>query len=266
MSVILPDLWSLTFGRPWIDPADLAAMLEWEVGQPLDYRTRLLIRDSLDALSRHWGPDLFDAWLEQSPSAEALEAIRKSDFDDVGFPSLERRIVDSLSPQAIQEFMRELGTRLRRPTRITIGGSIALILSGELRRATDDIDVVDELPVEIRNDHDLLDELASAHGLRLTHFQSHYLPSGWSSRVRSLGTFGQLSVYLVDSCDIFLSKLCSARRKDLDDVRMLARQLDKVRIETRLREAGASLLGEPKLAANAARNWYILYGEPLPGS
>jgi hypothetical protein len=60
--------------------------------------------------------------------------------------------------------------------------------------------------------------------------------------------------------------LCSARRKDLDDVRMLARQLDKPRIETRLRESGTSLLGEPKLAANAARNWYILYGEPLPGA
>ena len=60
-----------------------------------------------------------------------------------------------------------------------------------LERRTDDIDVEDEVPSEIRSRHDLLDQLAKSYGLRLTHFQSHYLPEGWQSRLHLLGVFGR---------------------------------------------------------------------------
>ena len=42
---------------------------------------------------------------------------------------------------------------------VIVGGSIALILPGYRERATTDIDVVDELPAEIRSQHALLDDL-----------------------------------------------------------------------------------------------------------
>jgi hypothetical protein len=51
------DLWSLVRGpSATIDPTDLLRAIEREVqADRLDYRTRLLIRDGLNALSAHWG-------------------------------------------------------------------------------------------------------------------------------------------------------------------------------------------------------------------
>lgn len=51
--------------------------------------------------------------------------------------------------------------------------------------------------------------------MALNHFQSHYLPAGRPDRVRSLGRFGKLDVFLVDVYDVLLSKLFSDRNKDL---------------------------------------------------
>jgi hypothetical protein len=106
--------------------------------------------------------------------------------------------------------------------------------------------------------------MASQYGLQLTHFQSHYLPSGWSQRVRSLGRFGTLDVYLVDVYDIFVGKLFSGREKDRGDLRMLKRSLDKGQIVERLQTAAKNLAAESALKDHADKNWYILFGEPLP--
>ncbi len=71
--------------------------------------------------------------------------------------------------------------------------------------------------------------LVERYGLRLAHFQSHYLPDGWQRRVESFGVFGELAVFLVDPVDIAVGKLFSRRDKDLDDVRMLKRVLELAR-------------------------------------
>lgn len=265
MTAITHDLWTLTTGRPWIDPSDLARAVEEAVGRgDLDFRTNLLIRDSLDALARHWGRGRVEQWIGSSTMGPRLSSIWKSDLGPAGFPSIGGRVMEALKPDTVREFLRELGSRLHRPTRIVIGGSIALILSDQLRRGTEDIDIVDEVPVEIRDQHALLDELGRRYGLRVTHFQSHFLPTGWESRVRSLGRFGDLEVELVDTHDIFVGKLFSARAKDRDDLRMLRRELDKSQILSRLRAAGSSLRAVPTLSENATQNWYVLFGEPLP--
>jgi hypothetical protein len=265
MSITAPNLWALTFGQPWIDPKELAASLEIEIAHDdLDYRTKLLIRDSLNALLEHWGSGRLSAWIKASRERKSLEKIWRSDFDEIGFPTLRQRLMDTLSPETILQFFRDLGSSLRIPTRITVGGSIALMLAGQLRRGTDDIDVVDELPVQIRDQHDLVNDLANTYGLRLAHFQSHYLPPGWTDRIHSLDVFDRLTVYLVDPYDIFLSKLFSARRKDLDDLRILAQQFEKSNIVERFRDSARSMMGEQRFAEQARRNWYILYGEPLP--
>lgn len=266
MAVAEPDLWALTTGQPQVDPDHLAAAVEREAMRTdLDFRTRLLIRDSVAALTRHWGPERVKGWLVRSPVAHRIEAVCESDLGTTGFPSLQGRLMETTQPDRILQFLRELGTFAKRPTRIHVGGSAALIVAGGLRRHTEDIDVVDEVPGELRTEHALLESLSKRYGLHLAHFQSHYLPSGWEGRVRLLDMFGQLEVFLIDPYDIVLSKLFSQREKDRDDLRVLAPGMDKTQLVRRLRDDAAALASEPRLKQFAVTNWYILFGEPLPG-
>lgn len=264
MLIVPPDLWELALNRQQIDPAELlnavkrvAAQKQW------DFRTRLLIRDSLDALGRALGCECINDWLARSPELACLKQIWDSPLGPAGFESLNQRIMETTKPETILQFFRELGLHLHRPTRIDVGGSASLILANLLSRRTEDIDVVNEVPLEIRSQHELIDSLATRYHIRITHFQSHYLPAGWEHRVHSLGVFHHLSVFLVDAYDVFVGKLFSSREKDLDDLRELAGQLEKARIETRVRESAAPLRSEKKWAQAGARNWYIVYGEPL---
>lgn len=262
------DLWTLTRCYPSIDPKRLARALEKSVqtAERLDFRTRLLIRDSLAALESHWGLLQFTRWLRASPTHSRLEAIRQEDLGDAGFPSLKARIMDETDPQNAKMFLRELGGLLDQSVRLEVGGSMALILSGYLSRGTEDIDVVDEVPAEVRRvEPRVLEPLTKRYGLRLAHFQSHYLPNEWKNRLRYLDDYGHLRVYLVDVYDVFLSKLFSGREKDRDDLFVLARQLKKDAVRNRLCDYAVALSAEPLLRQYAARNWAILYeGESLP--
>jgi len=259
------DLWSLALDQRWIDSNELANAVEEQAGSgPLDFRTRLLIRDSLSALKGHWGSSRLQNWLGKSNRRKVLEGIWGEDLGPPGFSRIIQRIMEPTRPENVLQLLRELGTSLRSPDAITVGGSIALILAKVLNRHTEDIDVVDEVPVQIRSQHEMLNELARRYGLGLTHFQSHYLPTNWESRLHWLEKFGQLEVRLVDPKDIFLSKLFSKREKDRDDLRVLAGQLDKSAVTQLLLDCGQSLRGEAELETNAQNNWYILYGESLP--
>jgi hypothetical protein len=92
----VPDLWTLTRQRQWIDPAELAAAVEQQVsGADLDFRTRLLIRDSLDALESHWGPERARQMIASSDQWSKLEEIRRSDLGPPGFPSLPHRLMET---------------------------------------------------------------------------------------------------------------------------------------------------------------------------
>jgi len=246
-----------------IDPADLASAIEFEMGQqPLDFRTRLLVRDSLAALTTYWGEGRVAEWLVRSSQKSAIESIRQSDLGPIGFPSLQQRIMDAIQPETVRQFLRDLGSHIHHPAKIHIGGAIALILGGQISRHTEDIDVVDEVPPELRSQHELLDRLTRQYGLRLTHFQSHYLPRGWEARVHSIGRFGQLDVFGIDEYDIFAGKFFSAREKDFNDLRMLARSLDKEVTRQRVSEA-KELMSVAGYAEQAAKNWYIVYGDNL---
>jgi len=259
------DLWSLALKRQQIDPLELAAAVQQEaLHDELDFRTRLLIRDSVQALRRYWGRKKLGTWLEGCVSGSRIKSILEQDLGEPGFPSLRRRVVDITRPETIRQFFRDLGSRSHRPVQMHVGGSIALILPGYLKRRTEDIDVVDEVPAEFRSQHKVLRELRDRYNLQLTHFQSHYLPAGWERRLHTLEPFGALQVSLVDAGDVFLSKLSSKRTKDLDDLRALAPQLNKETLVTRLRETAASLLTSESLHEQATQNWYIVYGESLP--
>src|SRR5436190_1893674 len=128
------DLWTLALAGSPIDSTELAdAFQDQAIQGPLDFRTRPLIRDSLDALSHHWGEQRLSAWLNASPAAAALEQIRRAgDLGPPGFPSLKLRIMETTRPETVLQFLRELSLHVHRPARLEIGGSIALILAATL--------------------------------------------------------------------------------------------------------------------------------------
>ena len=204
-----------------MDPDDLLRVVERELSLgKLDYRTRLLIRDSLNALQDRWGIGILNSRISIGLRMHANEILAEP-LEKVGFPTLGARMREHTDASTVLAFLRELGHATDRTTRLEIGGSTALILNGLLRRGTDYIDVVNEVPALFRTNHDLLNGLATRHGLMLTHFQSHYLPAGYEQRLHYLDRFGDLDVYLIDPLDIFIGKLFSRREKDLDDLRML---------------------------------------------
>ncbi len=224
----------------------LAIELQLAAGD-LDFRTRLLIRDALHALNDRCGERNMTRWRERSSARRQIDAIIVEELGAPGFPFLGRQLMEVTNRETVMQLLRELFHGIQEPTKLIIGGSIALILSNRLSRHTQVIDVVDELPAAISTQHALLDQLAERYRLRLTHFQSHYLPAGWERRLKSLGQFGELDVLLVDEYDIMLGKLFSKREKDRDDLRVLAGQLEKRTLAARLPEAGQTLLSEPAL-------------------
>ena len=260
------DLWTLVRGSgPQIDPHDLAdAVVNEAAHEPLDYRTRLLIRDSVDALKGHWGNERVERWLSESPGHDKIEGVCREDFDEIGFPSIKKRLMDKTDPESIRQYFQKLGFGLRQTVQISVGGGCALILPGYLSRFTEDINVVGEVPEPIRTQYQLLDELEKLHGLHMGHVQSHYFPSGWQSRVHSFGVYNHLQVSLVDVYDVFLSKLFSVRFKDMGDLKLLAPQLEKDTLVHRFRETCQDFLTAPRLQEIASQNWKILFGEDLP--
>jgi hypothetical protein len=259
------DLWSLIWGRPEVDPNDLASAVQAEAAKgDLDYRTRMLIRDSMNALKSYWGPDRTQRWLVRCPGRDRIETICSEEFDKIGFPMIRESLVEKTDPQTVEQMFRDLGRHVHRSVKLAVGGSIALILPGYISRATTDIDVVDEVPAELRSQHALLGDLSKRYKLLLTHFGSHYLPTGWENRLHYFNEFGDLRVYLVDVYDVFLGKLFSKRTKDLDDLRVLAPQLDKAKLVQQLKDTTAALQKDPNLLELGQKSWYIVFGEAFP--
>lgn len=232
-------LWDFVQGHQQLDPVELQAALDEEMQQKdHDWRTRRLILECRAALSK--------------------KRVRGPKF-----PSIPMRIGVWMKADTIKEFLRQVGRELTAPCRVVIGGSSALILLNLLQRSTEDIDLVDEVAEPLRALRTQLQKLKDRYGLVLAHFQSHYLPDEWESRLTSCGTFGRLEVWLVDPHDIFIGKVFSRRDKDLDDLRALRPLMDHDRLRARLAYT-ASLMADPKLLESADKNWYIVFGEDLP--
>jgi hypothetical protein len=138
------------------------------------------------------------------------------------------------------------------------------MIQGLTARPTDDIDIVNEVPAEIRKQVDILKRIRAEYGLALGHVQSHYLPANWQQRRRFLGDFGGLHVYLADVVDIFVSKLSSKQEKHKQDLRVLAKNLNKEEIERRLHGDGKAFLEDPFLRPQIEENWKFVFQEPLP--
>jgi hypothetical protein len=254
--------WRLIRSGGPIDASQLLAAICAAATSPdADTRTQLLVRDSLKALEDHWGSAGLRERLAQYPASSSILRSAGGHPQERGFSNIGGRIVDATDPNVFLQMLREMGTRLSTPASIVIGGSIALMMDGLITRTTDDADVVNEVPSSLRAEPALLDELKQRYGLALTHFQSHFLPSGWEKRVQSIGQFGNIAASKVDSIDILIGKLFSRRAKDLDDVRQAWLRMDQKTFRSRLGRDTSSFRADPGLRAAAEANWYIVTGE-----
>lgn len=259
------DPWRLVWGQPYIDSGALAAAIERDLlhhPHP-NYRMRLLVHDAAKALRSYWGISRFQRWLAVSPARERIDAILDEYFPETGFPSIGRRLVDAIGENQVKQIFTLLGQNVHARVEVYIAGSIPTLIEGLTARPTEDIDIVDEVPAEIRKQRAMLRKIENDYGLRLGHVQSHYLPSGWQKRRRFLGDFGGLRVYIVDVYDIFVSKLSSKQEKHKDDLRVLAAKLDKEVARQRLFDHGRAFLDDPRQRPQIEANWQFIYQELL---
>src|SRR5437588_9122198 len=98
MNSAVTTLWRIVRKTPAIDAKSLARAVEAAADGADDFRTRLLIRDSVRAIESHWGEKALHNWIARSPFGEQIqsicETVSREALDEEGFPSLKRRIVD----------------------------------------------------------------------------------------------------------------------------------------------------------------------------
>jgi Nucleotidyltransferase of unknown function (DUF6036) len=261
-----PDVWELVWGQPYIDAARLARAIEQDLEHTPapDFRTRLLVRDAARAMRSFWGTRRFDLWLAASPTGDKVKTILYEDLGKTGFPFIRRRLVASIGSTEIKQIFDLLGRKIHDRIEVAIAGSIPTLIQGMTARPTADIDFVNEVPLEIRRQRAVVKKIEDEYGLKLTHVQSHYLPTHWEQRRHFLGDYGGLRVYLVDEYDIFVSKLSSKREKHKQDIRVLARVLDKQIALRLLLTDGKVFLDEASIRPQIEENWRFIYQVPLP--
>ena len=128
-----------------------------------------------------------------------------------------------MTPTELRRALLRLGRTLPEPASITLGGSAALLLAGELDRRTDDGDVV-ESSVDFAR---LLDSVRKVEmieqapaGWLNTSIQSytHVLPADFRTRLVRLPRMGRLDVSLLGRPDVVLMKAYAGRERDLQDL------------------------------------------------
>jgi hypothetical protein len=109
------DLWSIV-RNPYVDAALLADAIIEQIHQgDLDYRSRLLIRDSLKALEHRWGAQRFNHWITAFSIHPQLATIYHETFEKTGFSTLEKRVMEFTTQQDLEEMFRAIGSHLRSP-------------------------------------------------------------------------------------------------------------------------------------------------------
>jgi hypothetical protein len=259
------DSWELVWGQPYINDARLASALEEDLrNNPRpDFRTRLLIRDAARALKQHWGPRRFSRWLGKSAAGTQIGLILKEKLGQPGYHDISRRLVASPGKDQVEQVFELLGRNVHDRVEIYIAGSIPTLIAGLTQRPTDDIDLVDEVPADIRKQRSVLDQIQAKFGLTLGRVQAHYLPANWRNRRKFLGDFGGIRAYLVEVYDVFVSKLSSKQEKHQDDLRVLAPKLDKEKARQRLLTDGKAFLESRVQKATIEAKWKFIFREEL---
>lgn len=257
----LDELWHVVKNLRAVSPSRLLDLIPKAVVGNIDARSQLLIRDSLDALASKFGSKAVRKNVEQMPNSNRIQEIWEADYDKVGFPTLKDRLVEPTTPKQIEDFFIELGENLRDRVTIDIAGSISLIYREILIRSTEVIDVIDVVPREIGEKHELLDQLKTRYKLVIAHTASHYYPKGWENRTTSLGKFRDLEVRMLDPIDLLVAKLFSRREKDHDDLMEAWPKIDHEAFRNRLIYNTHGHRQIPNVLEKARLRWKVLTRE-----
>jgi len=134
--------------------------------------------------------------------------------------------MDKMADADLKQALAALGTRVHARTEIVVGGAGALILSGELTRATSDCDVIFSNPDMGRLQEDIravADNMNLPAGWLNGSIQSYLdiLPPDYRTRLKTLPAQGKLEVAVLNRRDVMVMKLFAARARDLEDIATL---------------------------------------------
>jgi len=132
----------------------------------------------------------------------------------------------SVDRARIEEFLKHLGKRFRKPGRVYLVGGTTLVFEG-LREQTLDIDVV--LGVAASDHGEIIQAVRELKDTLSVNVKEASpgdfipLPSGYENRHIFVGRFGMLDVLHFDLYSTALSKIERGRMQDFDDVLALLR-------------------------------------------
>ena len=133
---------------------------------------------------------------------------------------------DLMTRETLWAALEALGRRARDPVSLVLGGSAALILHDQLRRPTNDGDVVASEP-GLGELQKIIRDVADIRGLPpgwlngSIQSYTHVLPRDYRARLIRLPAFGRLSVALLHRQDVVLMKVYGQRPRDIDDLNTL---------------------------------------------
>ena len=144
---------------------------------------------------------------------------------------------DKLAEPDLLRALQALAARRTTPTQLILGGAGALILTGELPRATSDCDVLYSTPDMGALQEDIravAQQLGLPAGWLNGSIQSYLdiLPADYRDRLRTLAIPGRLQVAVLHRRDVLVMKFYAGRPRDLADIEQLApsrAELDFVR-------------------------------------
>jgi hypothetical protein len=171
-------------------------------------------------------------------------------------------------PSPWKEFLLELDALLPEQVTFHCVGGFAVVAAYGLPRSTNDLDYFTLEPSNLTKVvHDLAGEgsaLARKHKVHIHNAAVASLPENYEERLTELypGMFKQIRLFVLDPCDLVLSKLCRNAERDREDAKYLikAQKIDAAVLKERFdNELKCNLIGPPKLHEETLQFWIEEY-------
>jgi Nucleotidyltransferase of unknown function (DUF6036) len=171
-------------------------------------------------------------------------------------------------PSPWKEFLHELDALLPEQVTFHCVGGFAIVAAYGLLRSTNDLDYFTLEPSTLTKAvHDLAgegSELARRHKVHAHNAAIASLPVNYGERLTELypGTFKQIRLFVLDPCDLVLSKICRNAERDREDAKYLIKtqKINAAVLKERFdSELKCNLIGPPKLHEETLGFWIAEY-------